>query len=458
MADSAMTLHDRVAGLRAFQKSGGLRETAQRRKILKKLRQAVESSRTEILNALDSDLHKCEAEAIFCELALLSQVLRKTLSTLRGRTRPRRVGTGMFNLGSSARIYPEAYGVALIGGTWNYPILLALEPAVAALSAGNSVLLRLSDTAPASAKVLAAIVEKVGEPEAFAATAANWDEVLAEKFDCIFFTGGERMGKLIMSKAASTLTPVTLELGGKSPCIVTADADLKAAARRIVWGKFLNAGQTCVAPDYIYVQVQVKDKLTREIRRAVREFYGDVPQESPCYGRIVSDFHFKRLTSMLADGRLICGGENDPAERYIAPTVIDMVDWNSPVMKQEIFGPILPVMTFETIEEVIAILASKPKPLALYLFSTKHAVWRKIAAETSSGGMAINTVVMHLASENLPFGGVGASGMGAYHGMAGFAAFTHFKSILIKRLPFDWPFMLPPFSDWKLKILRFIGR
>ncbi|MDD4816405.1 MAG: aldehyde dehydrogenase family protein [Victivallaceae bacterium] len=458
MTDKTMTLHDQVAGLRAFQKSGGLRENAQRRSVLKKLRQALESSHKEILSALDTDLHKCEAEAISCELALLSQMLRTTLATLRSRTRPRRVGAGIFNFGSSARIYPEAYGVALIGGTWNYPILLALEPAIAALSAGNSVLLRLSDTAPASAKVLTAIIEKTGEPNALAATAAPWDIVLAEKFDCIFFTGGERMGKLVMSKAAATLTPVTLELGGKSPCIVTAEADLKAAARRIVWGKFLNAGQTCVAPDYVYVQAQVKDKLTLEIRRAVREFYGDVPQESPDYGRIVSDFHFKRLTLMLAGGRLICGGENDPAERYIAPTVIDMVDWNSPVMQQEIFGPILPVLTFETIEEVIALLAAKPKPLALYLFSSKRAVWRKIAAETSSGGMAINTVVMHLAAEKLPFGGVGASGMGAYHGMAGFAAFTHYKSILIKHLPFDWPFMLPPFSVWKLRILRFLGR
>ena len=251
-----------------------MRENAQRRSVLKKLRQALESSHKEILSALDTDLHKCEAEAISCELALLSQMLRTTLATLRSRTRPRRVGAGIFNFGSSARIYPEASGVALIGGTWNYPILLALEPAIAALSAGNSVLLRLSDTAPASAKVLAAIIEKTGEPNALAATAAPWDVVLAEKFDCIFFTGGERMGKLVMSKAAATLTPVTLELGGKSPCIVTAEADLKAAARRIVWGKFLNAGQTCVAPDYVYVQAQVKDKLTLEIRRAVRRESG----------------------------------------------------------------------------------------------------------------------------------------------------------------------------------------
>ncbi|MEA4862360.1 MAG: aldehyde dehydrogenase family protein [Victivallaceae bacterium] len=449
--------NEQLSALRAFQRGGGLRTAAQRRELLLKLRDIMKAEHEKLLAALWNDLHKSESEAVICELALLSQVMRRTLRNLRAWTRPVHRNPGIFNFPASALLYPEPYGVALIGGTWNYPLLLSLEPLIAAIAAGNAAVLRISDTVPSSARMLRKIVAALDSPGVIT-TELDWSEVLAEKYDFIFYTGNPRMGRAVMLKAAESLTPLVLELGGKSPCVVAKDADIASAARRIVWGKFLNAGQTCVAPDYLWVHRDIKDRLMREIRSVIKAFYGEVPQESPDYGRIVNDFHFKRLLSLLADGRLICGGETDSLERYIAPTVVDMVNFDMPVMQQEIFGPILPVLEFESDDEVIQQIANRPKPLALYLFSRDRKLWRRFASETSSGGMAINVTVMQLAAPGLPFGGVGESGMGAYHGRAGFDAFTHYKSILVKRWKYDWPLTLPPFTSWKKALLKYIGK
>lgn len=446
-----------ISELRSFQKGGGLRKVEQRRELLKKLRSILKSEHETMLAALLNDLRKSESEAVICELALLNQVMCRTLRKLGSWTRPARRNPGIFNFPATALLYPEPYGVVLVGGTWNYPLLLTLEPLIAAIAAGNSVVVRLPDNVANSARLLRRIIAALDFP-GVVATDLPWDELLAEKYDLIFYTGNARVARAIMSKAAENLTPLVLELGGKSPCIVAEDADLASAARRIAWGKFLNAGQTCVAPDYLWVHRNIKDKLMRELRGVLREFYGDVPQESPDYGRIVNEHHFKRLLALLADGRLICGGETDAPERYIAPTILDMVDFEMPVMQQEIFGPILPVIEFESIEEVLGQLANRPKPLALYLFSRNRKLWRRIAAETSSGGMAINATVMQLAAPGLPFGGVGESGMGAYHGRADFDAFTHYKSVLIKRWGWDLPLTFPPFTGWKIALLKRLGK
>jgi len=447
-----------VGILRSSFDSGRTKEVSARKKILKKLLAALKNNHDEVLQALKSDLNKSEGEAVASELALLYQTLQHTLKRLCWWSRSRLVSAGIFNFPAYGRIMPEPYGVVLVGGTWNYPFLLTLEPLIGAIAAGNTVLVKLPESADSSAGVLRKIIAELAEPQVVISTNDAWDNVIAARYDYIFYTGSERMGRIIMRKAAETLTPLTLELGGKSPCIVTENANLDVAAKRIVWGKFLNAGQTCVAPDYLLVQSSVKEPLMRKIRIYVQKFYGANPQDCNDFGRIVSDFHFKRLTELLGNGRLICGGENDAKIRYIAPTVVDMVDWDSPLMQQEIFGPILPVMEFDTLPEVVADLKMRPKPLALYLFSSSRAEKALLATQCSSGGMAVNDTVMQLAAPKLPFGGIGASGMGAYHGKKTFDTFTHFKSILHK---FTWgeiPLRFPPLNGWKLLIIRFFSR
>jgi len=450
--------HENVERLRAFQKSGKLAEVKERLRLLKKLRAVLKESYQEIIQALYADLRKSEAEAICCELALLKNALNTTIAELRDWAEPRPASPGLFNFPATARIQPQPYGTVLVGATWNYPILLSLEPLIGALAAGNATVLKLSESCEHTSRLLMEIVAKLEAPDAVWATLEPWERILNEQFDYIFFTGGERLGRAVMLKAAENLTPVTLELGGKSPCIVTEKANLRHAARRIVWGKFTNVGQTCVAPDYLYVQNTVKEPLVVELRRAIAKMYGENPQESPDYARIINDFHFNRLTSLLGGGQLLCGGESDAADRYIAPTMLDAVTWDSPIMQQEIFGPILPVLEFETLNEALTQLATLPKPLALYFFSRDRKELEEVEKRTTSGGMAVNDTLMHFASPELPFGGVGSSGMGSYHGKRTFDTFTHYRSELIKTTLPEVPLRFPPGRGWKLFLMRLFGK
>ncbi|WP_176012364.1 aldehyde dehydrogenase [Victivallis sp. Marseille-Q1083] len=446
-----------VAAQREFFASGRSRDLVYRRRTLKALQQTIRQNRARILHALASDLHKNDFEATLSEYLPILNCLKYTLRHLTRWARPKRVGLSSFNWPGKGRLLPEPYGTVLIGATWNYPFLLALEPLIGALAAGNTAIVKLSDQAPVTAHELERLLGECFEPGHVTVTVAPWDEVLAENYDYIFFTGGMTAGRLVLEKASRNLTPVTLELGGKSPCLVEPDADLKLAARRIVWGKFLNAGQTCVAPDYLLVHSSVKDELTRLLRRYVREFFGDNPQDSPDFSRIVNNSHYDRLCRLLGEGRLICGGEKEPDSLYIAPTIIDDIDWDNPLMAQEIFGPILPVLSYESLKEAVASINARPKPLTLYLFSRRRATRRFVASATSSGSLVVNDTVMQLVNPKLPFGGVGDSGMGAYHGKASFDTFSHIKSVMVKGAWFDWPLRYPPFTEWKSAILRLLA-
>lgn len=335
-----------------------------------------------------------------------------------------------------------------------------ISPLTGAIAAGNCAVLKPSEVAANTSRVIADIIQKTFDPAYIAVVEGGVEtsqQLLEEKFDHIFFTGGTEIGKIVMQAAAKHLTPVTLELGGKSPCIVDSDVDLKYAAKRITWGKYLNAGQTCIAPDYLLVDRRIKSELLTEIQKCVKEFYGDDPAQSPDYARLISHRHFERLEPLLKDGEIVMGGQTKPEEKYIAPTVMDQVSWESPVMQEEIFGPILPVLEYSDLKEAIAQINARPKPLALYIFSKDKQKQEQVLQETSSGGVCINDTVMQVGVSTLPFGGVGDSGIGSYHGKASFDTFSHYKSVLKKGFRFDPNWRYPPYKD-KLSLLkRIIG-
>lgn len=422
---------------------------------LKRLKQALRTYESALVEALYLDLRKPKFEAYIAELVVVEDI-NYAIKHLRTWMKPQKVAVPPTQLPATATIYAEPLGHVLIIGAWNYPLSLMIGPLVGAIAAGNCAILKPSELAPATARLLAEIMAKTFDP-AYITVVEGGVEVsqalLAEKFDHIFFTGGATVGKLVMAAAAQHLTPVTLELGGKSPCIVDADVDLTVTAKRIVWGKFLNAGQTCVAPDYLLVDRQIKPALIEAIATTIREFYGDNPAQSQDYARIVSDRHFTRLTELLQSGNCLIGGTPDPAERYIAPTVLDQVSLDDPVMQAEIFGPILPVIEYDQVEEAIALINRNPKPLALYIFSKNTPFQQRILQATSSGGVCINDTIMHLGVPELPFGGVGHSGMGSYHGKAGFNTFSHYKSVLARSFWLDLPLRYAPYAN-KLPLLK----
>lgn len=337
--------------------------------------------------------------------------------------------------------------MTLIIGPWNYPAQLLLTPLASAIAAGNCVLLKPSELAPRTAEAITALVRKTFAEE-FISVANGGPEVaealLRQRFDKIFFTGSTRVGRVVMAAAARHLTPVTLELGGKCPVIVCADAPLELAARRIAWGKFMNAGQTCVAPDFVLVQRGARDAFVTALKKAIQEFYGDKPAQCGEYGRIINVRHFERLVNYLGDGKVVHGGEHTMNELFLAPTILADVPPESPVMQEEIFGPILPVFGFDKLDDALALLRERPTPLALYVFSRDRATQTRVLAETRSGGACVNDVVSHMVGTGLPFGGLGASGMGAYHGRAGFDAFTHRRSVMRRATWVDLPFRYPP--------------
>ncbi len=464
------SIADILARLRATAATGRTRSADWRRAQLDALGALMKEREADLSRALYSDLRKPPVEAWTSEIGFTAAEVAHATKHLRRWMRPRLVRTPLALQPGSSRIVPEPLGVTLIVAPWNYPLQLALSPLVGALAAGNCAVVKPSELAPNTSQALADLLPLYLDPDAVAVVQGGVPEttaLLEQRWDKIFYTGNGRVGRIVMTAAAKHLTPVTLELGGKSPCIVDAEVDMAVAARRIAWGKFLNAGQTCVAPDYILVQRDRENELVEALGEAVRGLFGDTPRESRDYARIVSNRHFDRLAGMIgagnggshggADGNtgtIVIGGDTDPTDRYIAPTVLTGVSADAPVMREEIFGPILPVLSYDDLDTAIRFVNKGDKPLALYLFSKSAKTQRRVLAETSSGGVAINDTVLQLASPNLPFGGVGESGMGAYHGRFGFEAFSHLRSVLRKPTWLDLALRYPPYTAGKFKWLR----
>lgn len=431
-----------------FQKQKVFQKPAvkERIRILQDLKAAIKQYEKDILQALAHDLHKSEQEAYITEIGMVYEEINHTIKHLHKWAKPTRAKTPLTHIGSKSMIIKEPYGSVLIIAPWNYPFQLALSPLVGAISAGNAVILKPSELTPAVSQVISTIMKRVFQEDHAAVVEGGVDvstELLKLPFDYIFFTGSVAVGKVVMEAAAKHLTPVTLELGGKSPCIVMPDADIKLAAKRITFGKFTNAGQTCIAPDYLLVHESIKEKLLLEMTACIRDFYGEHPETHPQFGKNVSQRHFDRLTQFLSNGTIVTGGQRNEQELKIAPTILDDITWEDPVMQEEIFGPILPVMTFDSLHEAAHMIKARPKPLALYLFTTNKDTESYILENLSFGGGCINDTLMHVATPYLPFGGVGESGMGRYHGKESFFTFTHEKSVLRQTNRFDFSFRYP---------------
>ncbi|MFW5786091.1 MAG: aldehyde dehydrogenase [bacterium] len=425
---------------REFFGSGATRDTAFRKEQLRRLKAAVASRETAILEALHADLRKSAFEAYSTEVGLVYREISHALRRVGRWARSRRVPTDLFNLPGRSRVHPEPYGVSLIIAPWNYPFQLLFVPLVGALAAGNTAVVKPSEYAPRTAEVVDRIIGDAF-PEQYVAAVQGGAETAKAltqlPVDHIFYTGSRRIGSKVMAAAAERLTPVTLELGGKSPTIVDETANLDLAARRIVFGKSINAGQTCVAPDYLLVHESVHDELLEKMAGAVAEFFGESPQSHPRYSRIVNADHFDRLAGMIDASTVYLGGDMDRDDLYIAPTIMTDVTTEHPVMQDEIFGPILPVLRVSSLDDAVSVIGRHPKPLALYLFTRSRAAERKVLRSVAFGGGAVNTTIMHVASLHLPFGGVGPSGMGRYHGKASFDCFSNEKGVLRQPSFFD---------------------
>ncbi|HYK74277.1 MAG TPA: aldehyde dehydrogenase, partial [Pseudoneobacillus sp.] len=426
---------------------------------LQLLRNLIKENEQKFMNALKKDLNKSEFDSYLTEIGIVLEELRFTIKNLKNWAKPRRVKSTLTGIGSKSYIYPEPYGVALIIAPWNYPFQLAVAPLIGAIAAGNCAILKPSELTPNTSALLAEIIS-TNFPEEYITVVEGGVEtstaLLNEKSDYIFFTGSVPVGKIIMEAASKHLTPVTLELGGKSPSIVHDDANLKLAAKRIAWGKFMNAGQTCVAPDYLFVHSRVKEEFLRLFKESVYELYGENVLQHGNFTKIVSEKHFYRLISFLNNGKKVFGGNYDLSQQIIEPTVLQNISWTDEVMEDEIFGPILPILEYDDLSSVINQINNKPKPLALYLFSENNHVQEKIINSISFGGGCINDTVFHLSSPYLPFGGVGESGIGAYHGKGSFDVFSHEKSILKQTTVFDLPFRYPNTKDALKKIKWFV--
>lgn len=459
-------LNARMAALveeqRQLFESGATRPLNFRVDSLRRLQAAMTAQEPELLEALQADLGKHPVESYTTEIGGVRGEIRHTLAHLRGWTKTRRVRGSLAAPGARCYRQPEPLGVALISSPWNYPLYLALMPLVGAVAAGNCAIVKPSHFAPHSSRALARLTAAAFDPahvHVAEGDTATSTALLEQRFDCIFFTGSPAVGRVVMVAAARHLTPVTLELGGKSPCIVDATADLDLAARRIAWGKYLNAGQTCIAPDYLLVQRPVKAALLEKLGAAITAFYGAEPRNSSDYGRIISPRHFLRLQGLLGDGQTATGGESDPESLYIAPTILNGIKWEDAVMQEEIFGPILPVIDYDDLEQALAWINQRPKPLSLYLFSGDRHVQERVLRETSSGGVSINDTLSHILPHSLPFGGVQESGMGAYHGHSTFTTFSHLKSVLKARKWPDLAFKYPPYKvslDFVRRMMKYI--
>ncbi len=448
------TAHDKIMEIcgkqKAYFHSGATLDVKTRKNNLKLLENAVHKWEKPLCDALWQDLHKSYQEAYLTEISILLGEIRTHLRNIGKWTRPQRRHTPLKLFPSSSRIISEPLGNALIISPWNYPVQLLLTPLVGAISSGCTAVLKPSPYVPTVSKV---IEDMIGEtfPEDYIAVVQGHREVntwlLEQRWDMIFFTGSPSLGRIVMASAAKTLTPVVLELGGKSPCIVDKDADIEVAAKRIAWGKSLNAGQTCIAPDYLMVHSSIKQEFLSALQNAFTSLLGEDASKSEHFVRIVNDSAFDRLSGYLKDGDIVFGGHSDPASRYFEPTVLDNVSPESPVMQEEIFGPIFPVLTFNDLDEVVGFVTAREKPLALYYFGGNA---EKVLNHTSSGGACVNDTIMHIANENVPFGGVGMSGMGSYHSKLSFDAFSHKRAVISTPTLLDLPFRYMPYSWFKI--------
>lgn len=437
-------------------RTGETREVSYRIKQLKALKKAIKKYENEIYNALQLDFKKSTFETYATEMATVYEEINFILKDIKLWAAPEKVDTPITIHPGSSYIYNVPYGVTLIIGAWNYPFQLTLVPLVGAIAAGNCSILKPSELAPETSKIIATIIGEIYEKDYIAVVEGGvqeTQELLAEQFDYIFFTGSVNVGKIVAAAAIKHLTPYTLELGGKSPCIVHKDASIDKAAKRIVWGKFLNGGQTCVAPDYIMVHEDIKDDLVFKMKKYIANFYGANPQESPDYPRIINERHFDRLSQYIDNGTLVIGGQTDKDDLYIAPTLLDDISWEDDIMQDEIFGPILPILTYNDLDVMIDEVLRLPKPLSCYIFTEKNATSEKLINDIDFGGGCVNDAVAHFVNLNLPFGGVGNSGSGAYHGKFSFDTFSHQKGIHKKTTWLDIPLRYPPY-DGKLGLIK----
>ncbi len=451
-------IKDLVTRQRSYFQSGATLPVSARLAALRRLYNAISSHEKEIRRALQKDLGKSGFESYMCETGMVLEEISYMLKHTPKFAREQRVHTPLAQFCSRSYKKPSPYGVTLIMSPWNYPFMLTLSPLADALAAGNTAVVKPSAYSPYTSEVLLSILTECFDPKYVAVVTGGRAEntcLLREHFDYIFFTGSQAVGKEVMRSAAEHLTPVTLELGGKSPCIVDQTADIRLAARRIVFGKYLNCGQTCVAPDYVYCHRSVKDQLIKEVQKQIRRQYGKQPLHSSDYGKIINEKHFDRILGLIDEKKVVHGGGSDRSTLRIEPTVMDNVTFSDAVMQEEIFGPVMPILVFDSLDEVIRRINSMPHPLALYIFTSDKKTARKVTARCGFGGGCINDTIIHLATSEMGFGGFGESGMGAYHGKTGFDTFTHYKSIVDKKTWIDLPMRYQPYRKGDEKLVRF---
>jgi aldehyde dehydrogenase (NAD+) len=446
---------------RAYFNSGKTLNVATRLKYLKALYTAINANLDKIHTALYQDLGKSDSESYMCETGLSLSELSYMIKHIKKLSKAKRCTTPLAQYVSKSYQQPSPYGNVLILSPWNYPFLLSIDPLIDAVSAGNTVVLKTSSYSPNTSKAIKEVIESVFPQEYVAVIYGGSKEnttLINSKFDYIFFTGSKRVGKIVYQSSAQNLTPVTLELGGKSPCIIDKTANIKLSAKRIVWGKFLNLGQTCVAPDYIFCHESVHDQLVSELKNQIKKQFSEQPLSNPTYGKIINQKHFDRLTNLLNTDKIIYGGKSDASTLKIEPTILDNVTPSDEIMKDEIFGPILPIITYSDDNQVTSYISSHDAPLALYVFSSNKKFTRKMTRELGFGGGCINDVVIHLATPYMPFGGFKESGMGSYHGKNGFATFSHYKSIVDKKTFIDLPMRYQPFKKFYDKLVKLFLR
>ncbi len=445
-------------GQQLFFAGGKTQGLSFRKEALKKLRSAILMHEEELYDALHKDLHKSPFESYATEIGFALDELRFHLKKLHKWVKPKKVSSSIISFPARSYNTYEPLGTVLIIAPWNYPFQLLMAPLIGAVSAGNTVILKPSEIAENTALVIAKIINTRFEKEYVHVVTGGADvsqALLKMKFDHIFFTGSPRVGKIVMQSAARQMIPVTLELGGKSPCIVDETAPLKLTAKRIVWGKLLNAGQTCIAPDYLYVHEKIKKPLMKAVIAAIKKAYGEDARKSPDFPRIITRANMERLATLLDGAGVAYGGHFDKEEKYFEPTILDGVDFDLPVMQQEIFGPILPVLTFQDADEIISRVNARPHPLALYVFSKNRSFQKKIIGSIPAGGVTVNDTLMHIASNKLPFGGVGNSGIGKYHGFFSFETFSNAKPVVYRGTWMDPPIRYAPYKN-KLKIIKYL--
>ncbi|MBQ1252467.1 MAG: aldehyde dehydrogenase [Firmicutes bacterium] len=446
-----------VDNQRAYYASGATLPVANRLSALRKLKAAILKYENETYDALYADLGKSKSESYMCEIGLVLSEISHMLKHTPGYAREKRVATPLAQYVSRSYVKPSPYGTVLIMSPWNYPFLLTIDPLVDAIAAGNTCVVKPSAYSPATSAVMEKMLKEAFDPglvDVVCGGRKENNDLLSIQFDYVFFTGSTTVGKIVLQSVAEYLTPVTLELGGKSPCVVDKTANLRLAAKRIVFGKFVNCGQTCVAPDYIYCEASIRDELVEEIKKQIKKQFGAEPLKNPCYGKIVNEKHFARLKGLINEDKVVFGNEFDEAGCRIAPTVMTDVTWDDAVMQEEIFGPIMPVLTFNTLTEAISTINAHPHPLALYMFSSDKPSIERITSRCQFGGGCVNDTLIHLATSAMGFGGVGASGMGSYHGKCGFDTFSHKKSIVDKKTFIDLPMRYQPYNKLNDKLIK----